>query len=499
MFIFFTDWDDFMENYKADRERAEQGVITAGMIHGNVSNASTIYGEEKFHASRGHGFAAERANTLYDRLKGHDAQLIGDNNAKNGADRVVDGINIQSKYCATGSECIRECFVDGKFRYMNSDGTPMQIEVPFDKYDSAVQAMQERIRRGEVPNVSNPEEAENIVRQGKFTYEQVRNIAKAGTVESIVYDAVNGTIIATGAFGITTILSFAVSVWNGEDIEIALQNAVAEGLKVSGVTLITAIFAGQLTKAGLNSMLVGVSESMAKALGTEGYAMLANAFRSGSNIYGGAAMKSVAKMLRGNMITGVAAVVILSAGDVANIFRGRISGGQLLKNISNTTAATVGGTVGWIAGSAIPVVGQIAGAFIGGALASKATNAVLDNFIEDDADGTVRMIETAFVEIAMEYLLTEQEVKETADYIGKNITEKDLKDMYASDNREYYAKMLILPYVERLVSRRERIKGINAQSLQRGLRLVLEGIADSEEYKNSIQNDDLRKCAVADC
>lgn len=62
--------------------------------------------------------------------------------------------------------------------------------------------MQERIRRGEVPNVSNPEEAENIVRQGKFTYEQVRNIAKAGTVESIAYDAVNGTIIATGAFGL---------------------------------------------------------------------------------------------------------------------------------------------------------------------------------------------------------------------------------------------------------------------------------------------------------
>lgn len=239
------------------------------MTYGNISNAATVFGEEKFYASRGHGFAAERANTLYDRFKGHDTQLIGDNNIKDGADRIVDGINIQSKYCATGSECIRECFSDGKFRYMNSDGTPMQIEVPFDKYDSAVQAMQERIRRGEVPNVSNPEEAKDIVRQGKFTYEQVRNIAKAGTVESITYDAVNGMIIASGAFGITTVLSFAVSVWNGDEIEIALQNAVEEGLKVSGVTLITAIFAGQLTKAGLNSILVSVSEDMVKALGTK--------------------------------------------------------------------------------------------------------------------------------------------------------------------------------------------------------------------------------------
>lgn len=115
-----------MENYKVERKRAKQAAIMAGMIHRNISNAATVYGEEKFHASRGHGFAAERANTFYDRFKGHDAQLIGDNNIKDGADRIVDGINIQSKYCATGSECIRECFSDGKFRYMNSDGTPRQ-------------------------------------------------------------------------------------------------------------------------------------------------------------------------------------------------------------------------------------------------------------------------------------------------------------------------------------------------------------------------------------
>jgi len=469
------------------------------MTYGKISNAATVYGEEKFHASRGHGFAAERANTLYDRFKGHDTQLIGDNNIKDGADRIVDGINIQSKYCATGSECIRECFSDGKFRYMNRDGTPMQIEVPFDKYDSAVQAMQERIRIGEVPNVSNPEEAKDIVRQGKFTYEQVRNIAKAGTVESITYDAVNGMIIATSAFGITTVLSFAVSVWNGDEIEIALQNAVEEGLKVSGVTLITAIFAGQLTKAGLNSMLVSVSEGMVKALGTKGYTLLANAFNSGKNIYGAAAMKSIAKMLRGNIITGVASVAILSTVDVVNVFRRRISGGQLLKNVANTTATTIGGTVGWIAGSAIPIVGQIAGAFIGGALANKATSAVLDNFVEDDADAMVEIIETVFVRITMEYLLTGHEVEDTVNYMSKNISGRELKDMYASDDREYYAKMLILPYVEQKILQREHIKDITAERLQEGLCMALENIGDSEEYDNSFGNGELSKYAVMDC
>lgn len=48
-----------------------------------------------------------------------------------------------------------------------------------------------------------------------------------------------------------------------------------------------------------------------------------------------------------------------------------------------------------------------------------------------------------FVQLPMEYLLTEQEVGDVVNYIGKNIAGKDLKDMYASDNREYYARMLL--------------------------------------------------------
>jgi len=246
-----------MENYKDKRGELKQGAGTAGIVYGNVSNASTIHGKEKFHAVRGHGFAAERANTLYDKLTGHDVELVGDSNVPDGADRIVDGINIQSKYCSTGGKCISECFKDGKFRYVNSDGTPMQIEVPFDKYDSAVQAMQERISRGEIEDVTNSEDAKMIVRQGKFTYEQAKNIAKAGTVDSLKYDAANSTIIVTGVFGVTSVLSFAVSIWNGEDIDMVLVSVVYDGLKVSGVTFITAILAGQLTKAGLNSMLVG--------------------------------------------------------------------------------------------------------------------------------------------------------------------------------------------------------------------------------------------------
>lgn len=118
----------------------EKDARTPGITFGNVSNASTAYGEEKFHASRGHGFAAERANTLYDKYTGKKTSIIGDDNAKNGADRVVNGVQIQSKYCKTGGKCISECFENGRFRYINSNGTHMQIEVPSDKYEAAISA-----------------------------------------------------------------------------------------------------------------------------------------------------------------------------------------------------------------------------------------------------------------------------------------------------------------------------------------------------------------------
>ena len=64
-------------NTKMLFEKKKRGAETAGTVYGNVSSGATAYGEEKFHAARGHGFAAERANTLYDKYTGHDARILG--------------------------------------------------------------------------------------------------------------------------------------------------------------------------------------------------------------------------------------------------------------------------------------------------------------------------------------------------------------------------------------------------------------------------------------
>ena len=57
----------------------------------------------KYHTGKdgrtGHGFAAEDVNDLADRLRLKNTEKVGTNNAKNGADRMVDGVLYQTKYC----------------------------------------------------------------------------------------------------------------------------------------------------------------------------------------------------------------------------------------------------------------------------------------------------------------------------------------------------------------------------------------------------------------
>ena len=503
---------DIEKTFREIQEKIKSGQIevassTSGIIYGNVSNASTIYGMDKFNTPRGHGFAAENANHLYDKISKGD--FIGKDNVKltgeeidpktgriikNGADRVVDGINIQTKYCASGSKCISECFENGKLRYLNSDGTPMQIEVPSDKYDAAVKAMENRIKNGEVPGVSDPSKAKEIVRKGNFTYEQAKNIARFGTVESITFDAVNGVIIATGAMGISATLTFATAIWSGEDFDAAIKKATYAGLKFGGTTFVTAILSSQLSRAGLNSALVGTSEAIVSLMGPKASAMLVNAFRSGGNIYGAAAMKSAAKLLRGNAITGAVSVVVLSSFDVANIFRGRISGSQLFKNIANTASTVAGGTAGWVGGatagaaigSAIPIVGTaiggvvggILGSFVGGAAAGKVSGVVLNEFIEDDANKMVKIVEKVFTQLAEDYLLNKKEAENIIDKLKDKLTGKLLKDMFASSGRERFANNILEPLVEEEVKKRKVIKVPSVIEMSNGLREVLEELSD---------------------
>lgn len=139
----------------------------------------------------GHGELAEEANNIIDRLQGHQAEILGRDNAKNGPDRSVDGVLIQTKYYKTARGSLEACFDPSshQYRYLTEDRTPMQLEVPKDQYQQVLRSFEKKISQGKVPGVSDPKDAEKIVRKGKLTYDQAVNLAKPGTAESLKYSA----------------------------------------------------------------------------------------------------------------------------------------------------------------------------------------------------------------------------------------------------------------------------------------------------------------------
>jgi hypothetical protein len=451
--------------------RAEMLGTNAGV----AANAQIYSDNVILNAERGHGFAAEKANHLKDVLTGKDATIVGGDNAKNGADRLVDGVNIQTKYCSSGSKCIQECFEDGRFRYFNADGSPMQIEVPSDHYEAAVQAMESRIKRGQVPGITDPSQAQELVRKGGFTYQQARNIAKFGTIESVTYDAVNGIKVAGTAMGLTAIITFAYSIWQGEDVEVALEQACWSGLKVGGVTWVSSILMAQVGRTGVEQSLRPATDFVVKQMGPKAAAWVANGLRGGSKaIHGAAAMSNASKLLRGNLVTGVVTTAVLSSVDVGRLISGQISGQQLAKNVTTTAAGVAGGAGGYAVGAGIgtmllPGVGTIVGGLVGGFLAGSATSSaskqIMDQFIEDDAQTMSKILEQEFQSLAFDYLLSEPEIGQVLDRLRELRLDRELRNMYAASDRENYARKLVTPIAEEVAKQRSKIMLPSVESL----------------------------------
>ncbi|MBR3099900.1 MAG: hypothetical protein IKH18_10125 [Clostridia bacterium] len=461
-----------------------------GAFYGINQNAqkytvNRIFDEDKFRVARtGHGWAAERGNNLIDNIKGffqgYRSQVIGDNNVKNGADRLVeyaDGtrLYIQSKYYSTAARGIAACFEDGQFKYVDYENNPMAIEVPSDQYEAALSYMKNRIANGELENAgvkrTEIERASEIVKKGNLSYQQARHIAKAGNVESILYDSAHACVSSVTFMGISAAVDFAVNLWNGESFETAIKESVFQGLKTGGTTFIISVFSSQLAKTGLNSALVPAGKVISHALGPKMSAAIINAFRpAGSAIYGAAAMKSVAKLLRGNIITSAVSFVVLSAEDVADIIQGKISWKQLAKNVSATAAGLAGGMVGYLGGAALgtaifPGIGTIAGTAISlitatalGWGASEGAKALGDLIADDDAEEMIRIIETEFAGIAEEYFLNEEELNKSVENLQKILSASMLKQMFQYHDHEAFARQLIEMAIDPVVAEREYIE-----------------------------------------
>lgn len=440
----------------------------------------------RFNGRQGHGYAAEQGNHLYDNINGRNAEILGDDNAKNGPDRIVDGQLIQTKYCQNAKASVNSGFKDGKYRYLDSNGNPMQLEVPSDQYEEAIRIMEEKIRNGQVPGCKNPKDASKIIRKGNITLKQAINIAKAGTVESLIFDAAHGAVIGLSAAGISSTIIFARALWNGEDLDTAIDMAMYSGIQAGGITFVTSVITSQVTKTGVSNLLIKPSNELVKLLPSTVRKQLLAAIRDGAPIYGAAASKNLAKLLRGNFITQVITVLVLSSNDIWHYAQGKISGKQLFKEVTTLVSGLIGGSV--VGALLVPLgpVGIIIGGIIGTALSSEAMRRLLNQFIEDDSIKLIEIVNSRLAILANEYLLSKSELDLIVEVLRGCLVYSKLLEMYASKDRTLFADALIEECITSVIIWRANIFIPDQVSLTKSITRVLMKIEDRSLLINSV-------------
>lgn len=428
----------------------------------------------------GHGELAEEANNIIDRLQGHQAEILGRDNAKNGPDRSVDGVLIQTKYYKTARGSLEACFDPSshQYRYLTEDRTPMQLEVPKDQYQQVLRSFEKKISQGKVPGVSDPKDAEKIVRKGKLTYDQAVNLAKPGTAESLKYDAATGAVTCSCAFGLSFLATTFMAYRETRDITGAVQAGIAAGVQVFGLSFAQHMVVSQLSRTGLSNALMAPSQAVVGELGFKTSATIVNGLRALTGktaISGAAASKQLAKMLRGNAVSAAVTLAVFSVPETYKLFQGKASGAQYAQNmaclatsiargIAGAAAAGVAAAkVGAVAGTAVsPGEGTIvglAGGMVGGTVGTVAAGVVGGILFEGDSASFGRYFNAMVSCMAVEYLLDGREMDELLAVLNCVKPEEFrtlMEETLSSRDQEAKVRAFLVPMFDETVSRRER-------------------------------------------
>lgn len=436
-----------------------------------IAGAAEATQLNKYHVQHGHGFAAEDANALIDRLQGRASDVIGMNNTLNGADRLVDGVLIQSKYCSTAQCSIDSAFdQSGLYRYSGQS-----LEVPKEQYAACVDLMRDRIASGQVPGVQDPEMAGQIVRAGHITYEQAKQIASAGTVEGVLFDMHTHAVSCAVSAGLSAVISVGVGTLQKKTIKQIAIGAIKSSMYSGVTTMATGVATSQFlrTKAGAVSRIAArnvVASVHQNKLGGKVVDAFARA-SLGRTVKQGAAINQTAKMLRSNVASSVISTAINTCPDFYRVLvKKNMSWTQCSKNFvsrgTSSAGGLIGGFIGMICGatigSIVPVIGTviwgvlggIGGSLLGGWLAGSASKRVMDRYMQDDNWALLHNLPEIIAKISADHAFTEREIEQISCAAKRLVNAKFLRAWQAAKDPELFFQAAIGPYCAMIVKAR---------------------------------------------
>ena len=377
----------------------------------------------------GHGFAAEYANNTIDKLRYpfKKVELVGQGNELKGADRRVGNQLIQTKYHKDARESVNAAFDssnNGMYKYKDK-----QLEIPKDQYDRGLEIFGEKIRQGKVEGVTNPAEAKNIIRKGRITYGEAKNIAQSEKLTSLKYDALDGAINSLPGASISFVIVFAQAKWSGIETKKATLIAGEQGF--------WALVKGTLIYAG--------SQQFAKRLTTQ----ISDYFR-----------KKVTAEVVARRAAPVISFAVIITPDIFDALVGRISSQQLLKNVAVAGGGMLAGAgAGAVGGALAGPVGAVVGALAGGIAGGFGVKLIADQFIEDDRVEMFAQLKEEFIDLVMIISLSQEEFNKIQEGVFNERLEDLLKDMFQrKEGSRNYAKEFVESQVQSVIKDRKQVE-----------------------------------------
>lgn len=409
--------------------------------------------------NQGHGFAAEDYNAWIDRyFHWKKVEKVGVSNEKNGPDRIVNSCSIQSKYCESASKTVNAAFdkTTGFYRYGK-----MKLEVPKEQYLQAIEEFKKKILEGKVPGVTDSNEAEKMILKGHATYKQAMNLAKAGNIDSLIFDFQTQSVIGLYGFSISFIIQYATLRWAGKKSKEALKLSVMNGLKTGSLITLSGVFTQQFLRTSIGRSAAASTFAFSKRIIDKLYKNVKfkkiidklATFLKGKMLSGAAAKNTIIKFLRTNIVTISVSSCVMSIPDLYKLLTHKISGKQFFKNTyvscSGILAGSFGAMGGLYLGGIVGTVlgggpGMIIGSKIGSFICSLLSSfgvTTLSKFIadcisEDDMVEMKRISTGVISELCDEWFISNDEFENIKNTLQDKMTQKWFQKMFQSSFSE---------------------------------------------------------------
>lgn len=354
---------------------------------------------------------------------------------------------VHNVYCPNVNDAIAICEIELKQLDQEQSN---YLEVPFEQYN-------------EIHAHFNNSD---IIKQGAFTYEQVRRILDAGNIHNLVIDERGCIDFKKETIGMSTAISFAQSKWNGAERGTAVENAVLTGLTVIGEPFAEEIIEKQIDDLNIVDH-IELDEGIASDVKKNGAKAVVKRMASTATkkaMYSSVIAKKAITLLNANVVTGAIVTGVMSSVDIIRTIKKQMSPAQLFKNISKTAASVAGSIIGLIVGggiglsipnvstTVISLIGGIIGLIVGSILTTTLVKKVLDLFIKDDAVKMLEIFNEELVNLVEQYLLNEKELQLVlSDFNEMYNMQEEFRKMYATEDRIEYARCMIEKELNRIV------------------------------------------------